>query len=490
MTRKDIRQLFTGLGFIAPNIIGFLAFTLLPLILSLAMAFSDWDIRLHNMFTDNAIRFVGLDNFRRLWGNPYFAQSFRNTLFLMMGIPVGVGGSLCAALLLSNDLKAGRNGRVLVLATSGLILGGLLMLLAGGRLATMTMLLMGLVGMILVGGVFIGRTTYRTLFYFPHFTAGVATFLLWKKLYNPYTGPINGLLREPLNWLEGVVNGAPPALVHQGAGGSVAVAILLIGWAAYRLIRDRLHDEVGVLPLCLGAVLLYLPCALAIHWKVAPSLNGPLQVAGGIAVLLSIGSLLRRSDRRVIWDMGLSRTLIETGLTMVGVFICIGMTFVFRSLPDMAHEGLQPPQWLTQYLWAKPALMIMGFWAAFGSNNMLLYLAGLSNIPPDLYEAADIDGASGMQRFWNITWPQLAPVTFFIFVMSIIGGLQGGFEQARTMTGGGPARSTTTLSYYVYQEGFDAGQLGSASGIAWTLFLLVFVITIFNWKFGNRRVND
>jgi multiple sugar transport system permease protein len=490
MTRKETRQLLTGLGFIAPNIIGFLAFTLLPLILSMAMAFTDWDIRLHNMFTDNPIRFVGIDNFRRLWGDPYFGQSLRNTLFLMMGIPLGVGGSLCAALLLSNDLKAGRNGRVLVLVTTGLILGGLLMILAGGTLTTMTMLFMGLAGFVLVSGVVIGRTTYRTLFYFPHFTAGVATFLLWKKLYNPYTGPVNGMLRGPLLWLEGVVNGLPPEVVRHGAGVSVAVAVLLIGWAAYRMVRDRLENEVGALPLCLGAAFLYLPCGLAIHWQVASSLLWPLQMAGGVAVVLVVAALFRRSDRRCLWDTGLSRTLIEAGLTMVGVFICVGMTFVFRGLPEMAQAGLEPPQWLTQYHWAKPALMIMGFWAAFGSNNMLLYLAGISNIPPDLYEAADIDGASGMQRFWNITWPQLAPVTFFIFVMSIIGGLQGGFEQARTMTAGGPARSTTTLSYYVYQEGFDAGHLGFASAIAWTLFLLVFVITIFNWKFGNRRVND
>ena len=134
--------------------------------------------------------------------------------------------------------------------------------------------------------------------------------------------------------------------------------------------------------------------------------------------------------------------------------------------------------------------MIMGFWAAIGSNNMLLYLAGLSNIPPELYEAASIDGASPMQRFWQVTWPQLAPVTFFIVIMSMIGGLQGGFEMARTMTQGGPAGSTTTLSYFVYTEGFNTGRLGYASGIAWVLFALVFMVTIFNWKFGNRYVND
>ncbi len=132
----------------------------------------------------------------------------------------------------------------------------------------------------------------------------------------------------------------------------------------------------------------------------------------------------------------------------------------------------------------------MAFWAAIGSNNMLLYLAGLSNVPGELYEASDIDGASRLQQFWNVTWPQLAPTTFFILVMSTIAGLQGGFEMARVMTEGGPAGATTTLSYFIYQEGFATGRLGYASAVAWALFVLVFSVTLFNWKFGNQYVND
>ena len=156
----------------------------------------------------------------------------------------------------------------------------------------------------------------------------------------------------------------------------------------------------------------------------------------------------------------------------------------------MASAGLQPPLWLADYYWAKPSIMIMALWAAIGSNNMILYLAGLSNVPTELYEAASMDGASGRQRFWHVTWPQLAPVTFFIFIMSIIQGLQGGFEMARTMTQGGPAGATTTLSYFVYIEGFETGRLGFASAVAWALFALVFAVTAINFKFGSRYTND
>jgi len=89
-----------------------------------------------------------------------------------------------------------------------------------------------------------------------------------------------------------------------------------------------------------------------------------------------------------------------------------------------------------------------------------------------------------------VTWPQLANVTFFVFVMSVIGGLQGGFEMARTMTQGGPAGATTTLSYYVYTEGFVTGRLGYASAVSWVLFAMVLSVTLFNWKFGNRYTHD
>ena len=74
--------------------------------------------------------------------------------------------------------------------------------------------------------------------------------------------------------------------------------------------------------------------------------------------------------------------------------------------------------------------------------------------------------------------------------MSVIGGIQGGFEQARTMTEGGPYGATTTLSYYVYNEGFETLRLGYASSIAWVIFILIFVMTMFNYKFGNKYVNE
>ena len=155
--------------------------------------------------------------------------------------------------------------------------------------------------------------------------------------------------------------------------------------------------------------------------------------------------------------------------------------------------GLQVEQvgldWKEWGLGARDALILMGIWIAIGGNNMLLYIAAISNIPQELYEAAQIDGAGAWAQFRYVTWPQLAPTTFFIVVMSFIGGLQGGFEQARVMTEGGPAGTTVTLSYYIYFKAFADFQIGYASAVAWVLFAIIFAATLVIWKYGSQQVS-
>jgi multiple sugar transport system permease protein len=153
------------------------------------------------------------------------------------------------------------------------------------------------------------------------------------------------------------------------------------------------------------------------------------------------------------------------------------------------HLSIQGPNWLGDPAWAKPALMLMGLWIEIGGYSMILYLAALQGIPRELYEAADIDGARGWQRFWAITVPMVSPTTFFILVMSVIMGFQGGFTAAYVMTGGGPAGATTTIEYYIYNNAYQWFKMGYASSIAWVLFVVILVITLLNWRFGGRRVN-
>jgi multiple sugar transport system permease protein len=147
------------------------------------------------------------------------------------------------------------------------------------------------------------------------------------------------------------------------------------------------------------------------------------------------------------------------------------------------------PQWLMDMTWAKPALMLMGFWSAVGGFNCVLYLAALQGIPQELYEASEIDGASWWQKFWAIIWPLVSPTTFYIFIMSIIGGFQAGFDMAYVMTGGGPAGSTTTIAFYIYDQAFRNFEFGYACAIAWILFVLVFGVTVLNYRIGGKVVH-
>jgi multiple sugar transport system permease protein len=150
--------------------------------------------------------------------------------------------------------------------------------------------------------------------------------------------------------------------------------------------------------------------------------------------------------------------------------------------------GVKGPNWLADTRWSKPAIILTGIWLAVGGQNMILYLAGLQGISRELYEAAELDGARPWQRFRHITWPMLAPTTFFIVTMSIIAGFQGNFEGAYIMTEGGPAGSTTTISYYIYNNGFRWFRMGYAAAIAWVLFLLVFSMTLLHYRSSDKKV--
>lgn len=160
-----------------------------------------------------------------------------------------------------------------------------------------------------------------------------------------------------------------------------------------------------------------------------------------------------------------------------------------RAFGRLLGFSLKGVNWLTSPGWAKPSLMLMSFWAAMGGTNMILYLAALQGIPKDYYEAAEIDGANEWQKFWAITWPQISPTTFFIFIMSIIGGFQGGFVQAYVMTGGGPGGATTTIEYYIFNNLYTWQNVGYAAAIAWFLFVVIFVASIVNWRYGGKLVH-
>ena len=147
----------------------------------------------------------------------------------------------------------------------------------------------------------------------------------------------------------------------------------------------------------------------------------------------------------------------------------------------------QPPSWLGEPALVKPALILMGVWANLG-YNMVLFLAALQGVPKALMEAAEIDGATPWQRFWRITFPLISPTTFFIAVISLIGGFQN-FDQIYVMTRGGPEYASATYMIYLYQNGFQYFRMGYASAMAWVLAAVIMVITFIQFRVSSRWVH-
>lgn len=148
--------------------------------------------------------------------------------------------------------------------------------------------------------------------------------------------------------------------------------------------------------------------------------------------------------------------------------------------------GIQGPTWLTSTKWAMIAIIITAVWKNLGFN-MLIFLAGLQSIPESYYEAAEIDGARWFAKFRHITVPLLSPTTFFITVMAIITSFQV-FDTVYLMTQGGPARSTSVLVYYVYQNAFQYFEMGYASAVAYVLFFVVLILTMLQFLTQKKWV--
>jgi multiple sugar transport system permease protein len=293
MTRREKREAWAAVIFLAPWIIGFVLFTAGPMIASLILSFCRWDMI-------SPARWIGLANYREMFHDKLVFKSLSNTvIYSAMYIPASICTALALAMLLNQKLA--------------------------------------------------GMRIFRTLFYLPTLTQGVATFVLWSTVFESEIGLLNRILRP--------------------------------------------------------------------------------------------------------------------------------ITHVF---------GFEPPSWLHDPNWSKPAIVIMGVWGVGGM--MLIFLAGLQNIPEQLYEAAEIDGAGKLRQFFNVTLPMLSPVIFFNTILTTIGSLRV-FDAAFVLTSGGPAKSTLFYVYYLFNRAFVHFNMGYASAMAWLLFAIVLVLTVIQVRFGKKWVH-
>jgi multiple sugar transport system permease protein len=292
--------------FITPWILGFVLFMGGPILFSLFLSFAHWD----GISGLGNIQWAGLDNFREMGMDPRFPKAVYNTfIFTIASVPLSMIGGILVALLMNQKLK--------------------------------------------------GIAFFRTIFYLPSVTAGVASAFLWFFIFQPDYGLLNYSIR----------------LIAQLAN-----------------------------------------------------------------------------------------------------------FFIHMALPfDIPVKG---PQWLADPAWVHSAYVIMTLWGVGAS--MVIYLAGLQGIPEQLYEAADIDGASTWQQFLNVTLPMLSPVIFFNLILTIIGSFQI-FTQAFVLSGGNGSPADAALFYvlYVYEEAFKLFKFGYASALAWLLFVVILIVTLVQFKFSG-----
>jgi multiple sugar transport system permease protein len=212
-------------------------------------------------------------------------------------------------------------------------------------------------------------------------------------------------------------------------------------------------------------------------------LGVPLSIAASLGAALLVNSKVARF-RNVF------RTIYFAPVVTTLVAVAVVWRYIFHTRYGFLNYGLDfigigPIDWMGDPSWSMPAIVIMAVWKNFG-YNMIILLAALQSIPEDLYEAARIDGASSWQQFRHVTLPSLQPILLLVSILTMAGYFQL-FAEPYVMTEGGPLESTKSVLFYMYDEGFKWWSLGRASAVAFILFLIIFVLTMFQLRLGRRE---
>jgi len=221
--------------------------------------------------------------------------------------------------------------------------------------------------------------------------------------------------------------------------------------------------------------------------------NSALFTLGTVPVSLFIALILASLMATPLRGMGIFRTLYF--LPVVTSTVAVAMVFSWIYHPEFGMLnyflkifGISGPNWLGDPRFALAALVIMSIWKGLG-YQVMIYLASITAIPPDIYEAAEIEGAGGWTKFWNITVPLLRPATAFLVVTGVIGSFQV-FTAVYTMTEGGPLRSTDVVVYHVFRSAFERFHLGYASAQALFLFGVILIATLLQVRLLRREVSQ
>lgn len=254
-----------------------------------------------------------------------------------------------------------------------------------------------------------------------------------------------------------------------------------IGFANYaELAKDDVFKQ------ALGNTFLYaiaaVPLGTVVAIGLALLLNTKVKGMAFYRTMFYVPSLVPQIALGVLWfwifngEYGLLNTFLKPFLEQL------------NHLLALVHAGPVPaPNWLGEPLWAKSTLVIIAMWGA--GNAMVIYLAGLQDIPVSLYEAAEIDGAKTWQKTLRVTIPMLSPVILFNVIMGIIGSMQVFAVPYLMFPGGAPARANNYVAMYLYDNAFRFSRMGYASAMGWVMFVIVLTLTLVALKISNKYVH-
>jgi multiple sugar transport system permease protein len=210
--------------------------------------------------------------------------------------------------------------------------------------------------------------------------------------------------------------------------------------------------------------------------------GGPLSVAVSLAAALLLNS-------RLVRFKGLFRLIYFAPVVTTLVAVAVVWRYLYHPRFGLLNYalhffGVGPIDWLGDPAWSMPAIILLAVWKNFG-YNMLIFIAGLQNIPGELYEAARIDGASPFAQFKSITLPMLAPTSLFVGLTTMIGYFQL-FAEPYVMTQGGPLNTTLSITLLMYQQGFRWWNMGNAAAIAFVLFAIIFIFSAIQLRVQRR----
>lgn len=241
-------------------------------------------------------------------------------------------------------------------------------------------------------------------------------------------------------------------------------------WIGLRNYTNLFQDEVFYKTLSNTAIyaIFALPLGMLVAIGLALLLNTKVRGLAVYRTIFFLPSLVPMVSLAVLWLWLFNG---ENGLVNIG----------------LGFLGIKGPNWLSDPEWSKPALILLSLWGT--GNAMVIYLAGLQDVPVQLYEAADLDGASPWDKVRNVTIPMISPVILFNLIMGIIGTLQVFTVPYVMFPGGSPARSTYFYTMYLFDNAFRYQKMGYACAMGWIMFVIILVLTMISLRLSEKHVH-